>query len=87
MQQERFAENDIEMAVFRGLDPSQRFWRLLGHRLKVLRAVRDLGNPWVVAAALSAPAAAELAGTRGLPWVRRDRNTLKTVWLSKVLYG
>jgi hypothetical protein len=75
---ERFAENDIDMAVLpdltdqhlKGLGVS------LGRRLKMLRAMRDLGNPLVVAAAPSEPAATEPTRTRGPRWVRRYRSPL-----------
>jgi class 3 adenylate cyclase len=58
---ERFAENDIDMVVLpdltdqhlKGLGVS------LGHRLKMLRAIRDLGNASVAVTAPSAPVATE----------------------------
>jgi class 3 adenylate cyclase len=58
---ERFAENDIDMAVLPDLT-DQHLKDLgvsLGHRLKMLRAIRDLGGDSVVVAAPSAPAATE----------------------------
>jgi hypothetical protein len=64
---ESFAKNDIDMAGFPRLDrsTSQRSWPLLGY------AMRDLGNPLVVAAAPSAPAATEPTRMRGPRWGRR----------------
>jgi class 3 adenylate cyclase len=57
----RFAENDIDMAVLPDLT-DQHLKDLgvsLGHRLKMLRAIRDLGNASVAVTADSAPVAAE----------------------------
>jgi class 3 adenylate cyclase/tetratricopeptide (TPR) repeat protein len=56
---ERFAENDIDIAVLPDLT-DQHLKDLgisLGHRLKLLRAIRDLGGASVAATALSAPVA------------------------------
>jgi hypothetical protein len=86
---ERSAENDIDMAVLPDLT-DQHLKDLgvsLGRRLKMLRAMRDLGNPLVVAAAPSAPTATEPTRTRGPRWVRRYRSPLPTPLLSKVLHG
>jgi class 3 adenylate cyclase len=58
---ERFAENDIDMAVLPDLT-DQHLKDLgvsLGHRLKMLRAIRDLTGASVAATAPSAPAATE----------------------------
>jgi SAM domain (Sterile alpha motif) len=58
---ERFAENDIDMAVLPDLT-DQHLKDLgvsLGHRLKMLRAIRDLGDALVAVKAPSAPVAAE----------------------------
>jgi SAM domain (Sterile alpha motif) len=86
---ERFAENDIDMAVVPDLtdQPLKDLGVSLGHRLKMRRAMRDLGNPLVVAAAPSAPAATEPTRTRGPRRVRRYRSTLTIPWRSKVLHG
>jgi class 3 adenylate cyclase len=57
----RFAENDIDMAVLPDLT-DQHLKDLgvsFGHRLKMLRAIRDLGNISVAVTAPSAPVAAE----------------------------
>ena len=56
---ERFAENDIDMAVLADLT-DQHFKDLgvsLGHRLKMLRAIRDLSGASTIATAPSAPMA------------------------------
>jgi class 3 adenylate cyclase len=58
---ERFAENDIDMAVLSDLT-DQHLKDLgvsLGHRLKMLRAIRDLGNASVAATAPVTPAETE----------------------------
>jgi class 3 adenylate cyclase/predicted ATPase len=58
---ERFAENDIDMAVLPDLT-DQHLKELgvsLGHRLKMLRAIRDLGGGSVAATASAAPVATE----------------------------
>jgi len=58
---ERFAENDIDMAVLPDLT-DQHLKDLgvsLGHRLKMLRAIRNLGGASVADAAPSAPVATE----------------------------
>jgi class 3 adenylate cyclase/predicted ATPase len=58
---ERFAENDIDMAVLSDLT-DQHLKDLgvsLGHRLKMLRAIRDLGGDSIAVAAPSAPVATE----------------------------
>jgi class 3 adenylate cyclase len=58
---ESFAENDIDMAVLPDLT-DQHLKDLgvsLGHRLKMLRAIRDLGNAPVAVTAPSAPVTAE----------------------------
>ena len=58
---ERFAENDIDMAVLPDLT-DQHLKTLgvsLGHRLKTLRAICDLGEDSVAVAAPSAPVATE----------------------------
>jgi class 3 adenylate cyclase len=58
---ERFAENDIDIAVLPDLT-DQHLKDLgvsLGHRLKMLRAIRDLSGASVAATASSAPAATE----------------------------
>ena len=58
---ERFAENDIDMAVLADLT-DQHFKDLgvsLGHRLKMLRAIRDLSGASTIATAPSAPMATE----------------------------
>jgi hypothetical protein len=83
---ERFAENDIDTAILpdltdqhlKGLGVS------LGNRSKMLRAMRDLGNHLVVAAA---PTASEPNRTRDSRWVRHYRSSLPTLLLSKVLHG
>src|SRR5215475_6684184 len=58
---ERFAENDIDMAVLSDLT-DQHLKDLgvsLGHRLKMFRAIRDLGNASVAVSAPTAPVATE----------------------------
>ena len=58
---ERFAENDVDMVVLPDLT-DQHLKDLgvsLGHRLKMLRAIRDLGNAPVATMATSTPAAIE----------------------------
>ena len=58
---ERFAENDIDMAVLPDLS-DQHLKGLgvsLGHRLKMLRAIRDLSDASVAATAPSAPVATD----------------------------
>jgi class 3 adenylate cyclase/predicted ATPase len=58
---ERFAENDIDVAILPDLT-DQHLKDLgvsLGHRLKMLRAIRDLDNASVAVTAPSAPVAAE----------------------------
>jgi class 3 adenylate cyclase len=58
---ERFAENDIDMAVLPDLT-DQHLKELgvsLGHRLKMLRAIRDLGGGSVAATEPAATVAAE----------------------------
>src|SRR5215831_10744595 len=58
---ERFAENDIDMVVLSDLT-DQHLKDLgvsLGHRLKMSRAIRDLGNASVAATAPTAPVATE----------------------------
>jgi SAM domain (Sterile alpha motif) len=49
---ERFAENDVDMAVLPDLTD---LGVSLGHRLKMLRAIRDLGHPLVAVTAPSTP--------------------------------
>src|SRR5262249_6235139 len=60
---ERFAENDIDMAVLADLTDQhlKDLGLSLGHRLKMLRAIRDLSGASTVAAAPSAPMATEPA--------------------------
>jgi class 3 adenylate cyclase len=58
---ERFAENDIDVAILPDLT-DQHLKDLgvsLGHRLKMLRAIRDLDNASVAVTAPSAPIVAE----------------------------
>jgi SAM domain (Sterile alpha motif) len=58
---ERFAENDIDMAVLPDLT-DQHLKDLgvsLGHRLKLLRAIRDLGGTSVAVTAHPGPVATE----------------------------
>ena len=64
---ERSTENDIDTAVLPDLTDQHRkdLGVSLGHRSKMLRAMRDLANGLVVAAAPSGPAAAEPTRTRG----------------------
>ncbi|WP_024520214.1 AAA family ATPase [Bradyrhizobium sp. Tv2a-2] len=58
---ERFAENDIDMAVLADLTDKhlKDLGLSLGHRLKMLRAIRDLSGASTVATAPSAPMASE----------------------------
>jgi class 3 adenylate cyclase len=58
---ERFAENDVDMAVLPDLTDQhlEKLGVSLGHRLKMLRAIRDLGGASIAATASSAPVAAE----------------------------
>jgi hypothetical protein len=81
--------NDIDMAVLPDVTDQHRkdlgVWP--GHGLKMLRAMRDPGDPLVVAAMPSAPPATEPTRTRGTRWVRRYRTPLPTPLLSKVLHG
>jgi SAM domain (Sterile alpha motif) len=86
---ERFAENDIIMTVLLDLTDQhlEDLGVSLGHRLKMLRAMRDLGNPLVVAAAPSATRCVRANPTRGPRWVRCYRSPLPIPLLSKVLHG
>ena len=86
---ERFTENDIDTAVLPDLTDQHRkdLGVSLGHRSKMLRAMRDLANRLVVAPAPSGPAATEPTRTRGPRRVRRRRSPLPTLLLSKVLHG
>ena len=85
---ERFTRNDMDMAFLPDL--TDQHLKDLGvglrHGLKMLHAMRDLGNPLVVAAAPSAPPVTEPTRTRDTRWVQRYR-TLPTLLLSKVLHG
>src|SRR6516162_11781195 len=58
---QRFAENDIDMAVLPDLTDQhlEKLGVSLGHRLKMLRAIRDLGTASAAASASLAPVAAE----------------------------
>jgi hypothetical protein len=78
---ERFAENDIDIDVLCELTDHdlEKFGVSLGHRRKMLRAIRDLGNASVAATAPAAPVGLE--PTRRSFWegsmaTRRRANSL-----------
>ena len=86
---ERSSKNDIDRAVLPDLTDQHRkdLGVSLGHRSKMLRAMRDLASRLVVAAAPSGPAATEPIRTCGPRRVRLYRSPLPTLLLSKVLHG
>ena len=61
---ERFAENRIDLSVLPDLTDQhlEKLGVALGDRLKILRAIRDIGNTSVAVAAPSAPSTPPVAG-------------------------